>query len=169
MLDTHLDLLDTVITSKKFVFFRDVLKTSSRYVFKTSSRHVFKTSSRHVLKTSSSSQFFVFQDVFKTSWGRLQDMSSRRLQDVFKTNRCLLGLLYLYLCFLPQGWLLFLRHAEDFLKVFIMFSFKSFSAVLLCKCLWFYLQIQIYLSMFLSLRYLLSIGFKNCPCFSYIL
>ena len=33
MLDTHLDLLDTDITSKNFVFLREVLKTSSRYVF----------------------------------------------------------------------------------------------------------------------------------------
>ena len=165
---------------------KHVFRTSSKHVFKTSSRHIFKTSSRNVLKTSwrrlQRNNFSSFKTSCKTSF----KMSSRRLQrritkncyaedvlrtssrHVFKTNRCLLGLLYLYLCFLPQGWLLFLRHAEDFLKVF-MFSFKSFSAVLLCKCLWFYLQIRIYLSMFLSLRYLLSIGFKNCPCFSYIL
>ena len=80
LLDTHLDLLDTDITSKNFVCLRDVLKTSSRYVFKTSSRHVFKTSSRHVFKTSS-------RYVFKTSSRRLQrnnfsssKTSSRRLE-----------------------------------------------------------------------------------------
>ena len=110
LLDTHLDLLDTDINSKHFLWLQDVLKTSSRYVVKTSSKHVFKTSSRHVLKTSSAQQFFVFQDVFKTScerfwrrlgrrkiftlkkcWRRLQDMSWRCLQDVLKTNNCLLG------------------------------------------------------------------------------
>ena len=77
LLDTHLDFLDTDITSKHFVCLQEVLKTSSRYVFKTPSRHVFKTSSRHF---------------FKTSWRRLQrnnfsssKASSRRLEDVFKT------------------------------------------------------------------------------------
>ena len=81
LLDTHLGLLDTGIPRKYFAFLH--------YVFKTSSRHVFKTSSRHV------------QDM---SLRRLQDMSSRRLQnvfivtilrlqDVFKTNKCLLGIL----------------------------------------------------------------------------
>ena len=44
-LDTHLDLLDTDIPSKNFVYLLSVFKTSSRHVFKTSSRHVFKTSS----------------------------------------------------------------------------------------------------------------------------
>ena len=48
LLDTHLDLLDTDITSKIFVCLGDVLKTSSRHVFKTSSKRL--------------------QDVFKTSW-----------------------------------------------------------------------------------------------------
>ena len=52
LLDAHLDLLDTDISSKNFVCLQDVLKTSSRHVFKTSSIHV------------------------------LQDMSSRRLQDM---------------------------------------------------------------------------------------
>ena len=40
LLDTHLDLLDTDITSKNFVCLRDILKTSSRYVFKTSWRRL---------------------------------------------------------------------------------------------------------------------------------
>ena len=120
-LDTNLDLLDTDIPSKNFVFLHSVFKTSSRHVFKTSSRHVFKTSSRHVLKTSSrrlQRKSFSFS---KTSWKPLQDvfktsckMSStrlfkttlrrlgrrkivtlktcwRHLQDVFKTNKRLLG------------------------------------------------------------------------------
>ena len=97
LLDTHLDLLDTDITSKNFVCLRDVLKTSSRYVFKTSSRHVFKTSSRHVFKTSSRHVFKTSSRhlcktssrrlgrrkivTLKTCWSRLQDMSWRRLQD----------------------------------------------------------------------------------------
>ena len=61
LLDTRLDLLDTDIPSKHFVYLQDVLKTSSRYVFKTSSRRLQDMSSR-----------------------RLQDMSSRRLEDVLR-------------------------------------------------------------------------------------
>ena len=125
LLDTHLDLLDTDITSKNFVCLRDVLKTSSRYVFKTSSRHVFKTSSRHVFKTSSrrlqrnnfsssKTSWRRLQDFFKTSckmssrrlgrrkivtlktrWRRLQDMSWRHLEDVLKTNKYLLEAFFL--------------------------------------------------------------------------
>ena len=121
LLDTHLDLLDTDITSKNFVCLRDVLKTSSRYVFKTSSRHVFKTSSRLVFETSwrrlqrnnfssskTSSRRLArgLENVFKmpsrrlgrrkivrlrTCWRRLQGMSWRLLQDILKTNKCLLG------------------------------------------------------------------------------
>ena len=59
----------------RFVCFQDVLKTSSRYVFKTSSRHVFKTSSRRLGRRKIVT--------LKTCW--------RRLQDVLKTNKCLLG------------------------------------------------------------------------------
>ena len=90
LLDTHLDLLDTDIPSKYFAFLHNVFKTSSRHVFKTSSRHFFKKSSRHVFKTFS-------RHVFRTSSRRLQrnnfsssktscKMSSKRLQDVFKTS-----------------------------------------------------------------------------------
>ena len=87
LLDTHLDLLDTDITSKNFVCLRDVLKTSSRYVFKTSSRHVFKTSSRHVFKTSSRHVFKTSSRyVFKTSSRHVFKTSSRRLQDVFSVT-----------------------------------------------------------------------------------
>ena len=74
LLDTHLDLLDTNITSKNFVCLRDVLKTSSRYVFKTSSRHVFKTSSRRLGRRKIVT--------LKTSWRRLEDMSWRCLEDM---------------------------------------------------------------------------------------
>ena len=52
MLDTHLDLLDTNIPGKHFVFLQDVLKTSSRHVFKTSSKHVLKTFSRRLQEMS---------------------------------------------------------------------------------------------------------------------
>ena len=111
LLDTH---LDTDIPSKYFVSLNSVFKTFSRYVFKTSWRQVFKTSSRHVFKTSSRR---LQRDNFsssKTSSRRLQDVFARHLQyvledekllrwrhfeivfktclqDVFKTNKCLLG------------------------------------------------------------------------------
>ena len=106
LLDTHLDLLDTDINSKHFLWLQDVLKTSSRYVLKTSSRHVFKTSSRRLQrnnfsssKTSSRRLCKTFSRrlgrrkivTLKTCWRHLQDMSWRRLQDVLKTNNCLLG------------------------------------------------------------------------------
>ena len=92
LLDTHLDLLDTDIPSKYFVCFQDVLKTSSRYVFKRSSRHVFKTSSRHLEDVFSITIFLLprhLEGIFKRS--------SRRLQNVLKTNKCLLGI-YLSIC-----------------------------------------------------------------------
>ena len=98
-LDTNLDLLDTDIPSKNFVSLHSVFKTSSRHVFKTSSRDVFKTSSRRLQRKS-----FSFS---KTSWRKpLCKTTSRRLgrrkivtlnacwrhlQDVFKTNKRLLG------------------------------------------------------------------------------
>ena len=106
MLDTHLDFLDTDITSK-CVYLQDVLKTSSRYVFKMSSRHVFKTSSRSLQHINFWRHLQdVLREVLKTSWRRLerrkivtlktcwrrrQDMSWRHLQDVLKTNKFLLG------------------------------------------------------------------------------
>ena len=77
LLGTHLDLLDTNISSKSFVSVQDILKKHSIHVFKTSSRHVFKTSWRHV---------------FNTSLIHLQRnncssrTSSRRLQDVLRTS-----------------------------------------------------------------------------------
>ena len=121
LLDTHLDLLGTDITTKHFVCLQDVLKASSRYVFKTFSRHVFKTPSRHAFKmswrrlqhnnfssskTSSRRLGRSLENVFNTSsrrlgrrkivtlktcWRRPQDMSWRRPEDVLKTNKCLLG------------------------------------------------------------------------------
>ena len=96
LLDTHLDLLDTDITSKHFVCLQDVLKTSSRYVLKTSSRHVFKTSSKHVLKTSWKRLQCNNFSSSKTTWRRLQNnlwealkTSSRHLQDVFEDVKLL--------------------------------------------------------------------------------
>ena len=44
LLDIHLDLLDTDLPSKYFVFLQDILMMSSRQVFKTSSTHVSKVS-----------------------------------------------------------------------------------------------------------------------------
>ena len=109
-LDTNLDLLDTDIPSKNFVSLHSVFKTSSRHVFKTSSRDVFKTSSRR-LQDVFSVRVFRFprrleENLFKTSSRRLCKTTSRRLgrrkivtlkacwrhlQDVFKTNKRLLG------------------------------------------------------------------------------
>ena len=75
------------------------------FVSKTSSRHVFKTSSRRLQDVFSVTIFCIKTScemssrrlgrrkivTLKTCWRRLQDMSSRRLQDVLKTNKCLLG------------------------------------------------------------------------------
>ena len=80
---------------------RRLQDNSSRHVFRASSRHVFKTSSRHVfqdiLKTSCkrSSRRLGRRKIvmLKTCWRRLQDISWRRLEDVFKTNKCLLGMI----------------------------------------------------------------------------
>ena len=90
LLDTDLDLLDTDIPSKHFVCLQDVLKASSRHVFKTSSRHVFKKSSRRLQcndfsssKTSSSHLQDVLEDEKLLSW--------RRVEDVFRTNKCMYG------------------------------------------------------------------------------
>ena len=63
LLDTHLDLLDTI--SPVNILFAS--KTSSRRL------------GRRKIVT------------LKTCWRRLQDISWRRLQDVLKTNKCLLG------------------------------------------------------------------------------
>ena len=65
----------------RFVYFQDVLKTSSRLVFKTPSRYGFRTSSRHVFKTSSRRLQPNNFSSSKTSRRRLQDV----LQDAFKT------------------------------------------------------------------------------------
>ena len=99
LLDIHLDLLDTDIPS--FVCLHSVFKTSSRYVFKTSSRHVFKTSSRHVFKTPSRrlqrNNFSSSETSSRRVPRYLQDVLEdvkllrwRRVEDVFKTNKCLL-------------------------------------------------------------------------------
>ena len=87
LLDTHLNLLSpdkyTDIPSKYFVCLHNIFKTSSKHVFTTSSRHVLKTSSRRLQRNNPLSS--------KTSSRRLCKISCRRLQDVFKTNKCLLG------------------------------------------------------------------------------
>ena len=87
-------MLDTDIPSNYFVCRHNVFKTSSRHLFKTSSRHVFKTFARRFFKTSwdafSVSIFLlprhlqdVFEDVKLLRW--------RCAEDVFKTDKCLLG------------------------------------------------------------------------------
>ena len=124
LLDTDLDLLSpdkyTDIPSKYFACLHKTFKTSSRHVFKASSRHVFETCLQDVFKTCLQDVFKTcLQDVFKTSSRRLQrsnfsssKTSSRRLQDiledvkllrwrrvedVFKTNKCLLGLVVFWI------------------------------------------------------------------------
>ena len=117
LLDTHLDLLSpdkyTDIPSKYFVYLHNIFKTCWRHAFKTSSRHIFKTSSIRLQRndfSSSTTSWRRLQDVLqdglktssrrlgrckivslKTCWRRLQDMFWRHLEDVFKTNKCLLG------------------------------------------------------------------------------
>ena len=85
LLDTHLDLLDTDITSKHFVCLQDILKSSWRYVFQTSSRHVLKTSWRRLQHNNFSSS--------KRSSRQLQDVLEdvkllrwRRVEVVLKTS-----------------------------------------------------------------------------------
>ena len=89
-------------------FLQDVFKTSSRHVFKMPSRHLqrnnfssSKTSSRclkrclhDVFKTSQEVFARRLQDVFKTSWNSKNCYTKtcwRRLKDVFKNKKCLLG------------------------------------------------------------------------------
>ena len=61
------------------------------FVSETSSRHTFKTSSRRIYKTSSRCLGRRKIVTLKKYWRRLEDMSWRCLQDVLKTNKCLLG------------------------------------------------------------------------------
>ena len=91
LLETDLNLLDTDIPSKYFVYSKGVLNTSSSHVLKPSSRRLqgnnfssSKTSSRHFTRC--------FQDVFKTwSWKIKKMLQWKRVGDVFKANKCLLG------------------------------------------------------------------------------
>ena len=101
LLDTHLDLLVTGIPSKHFVCLQEVLKTSSRPVFKTSSRRLqrnnfssSKTSSRRLVRFFQDVFKTSLQNVFKTSWRPLERQKLlrwRRIKDVLKSNKCLLG------------------------------------------------------------------------------
>ena len=67
-------------------FLQDVLRR-----FQDVLRDVFKTSSKRLCKTSSRRLGRPKILTLKTCWMRFQDMSWRSLQDVFKTNKCLLG------------------------------------------------------------------------------
>ena len=89
LLHTHLDLLDTDIPSKYFVWLDNVFKTSSRHLQDMSLRRLQDMSSRRLQDTSSR----CLQDVFRVTIFRLprrlerclQDVFARRLQDVLKT------------------------------------------------------------------------------------
>ena len=110
LFDTHLDLLSpdkyTDIPSKYFFCLQNIVKTSSRHVFKTFSKHAFKTPSRHVFKTSSrrlqrknftssktSSRRLqaVLEGVKLLRWRLVKGVFKTCLEDVLKTNKCLLG------------------------------------------------------------------------------
>ena len=97
----HLDLWDTDISiflSPKHL--EDVFKTCLQDIFKTC---LFETCLQDVFSVTIFRLPRRLHDVFarslarrkivtlKMCWRRLQDMSRRRLQDVFKTNKCLLG------------------------------------------------------------------------------
>ena len=66
---------------------QDVFKTSLQDTL----QDVFKTSLQDVLKTSSRCLGWREIVTLKTFWRCLQDMSWRRLEDVLKTKKCLLG------------------------------------------------------------------------------
>ena len=110
LLDTPLDLLSrdkyTDIPIKYFVWLHKIFKRSSRHVFKTASRHVFKTSSRRLQHNNFSSSKTSSKRLCKTTsrrlqdllegvkllrWRRAEDVFKTCLEDVFKTNKCLLG------------------------------------------------------------------------------
>ena len=80
MLDTHLDLLDTDITTKHFVCLQNLLKTSSRHVFKTSGRRLQRKSFLSS-KTSWKTKNCYAEDVLKTFSRHVSKTSLRRLED----------------------------------------------------------------------------------------
>ena len=84
----------------------EVLKTSSRRLRKTSSRRLGR---RKIV-------------MLKTCWRRLQGMSWRRLQDVLKPNKCLLGCPYL------KPYWYFVRHHQiinSFENIIFSIFFRS--------------------------------------------
>ena len=101
LLDTHLYLLETDIPSKHFVCLHNAFKTSSRLVFQTSSRQVLKRCSRHLQGSNFSSSKTSSRDLSKffRCLGRRKIVTVktcwRCLQDLFKTNKYLLGYLFL--------------------------------------------------------------------------
>ena len=99
LLDTHLDLLYTDITSKHFVW-RRLQDMSSRHLQDTSSRHLqrnnflsSKTSSRRlqgVSKTSCEMSSRYLQDVLEDEkllrWRHAEDVFNTCLEDILKTS-----------------------------------------------------------------------------------
>ena len=93
LLDVHLDLLDTNIPSKYFVSVHNVFM---------SSRRLQDMSSRRLQRNNFSSCKKSWRRLgrrkivtLKRRWRLLQDMSWRRLEDAFKTIKCLLGTYFL--------------------------------------------------------------------------
>ena len=86
MLDTHLDLLDTDITSKFLV----VSETSSRRLEEMSSGHLEDMSSRRLQDMPSGSLQAMslrrLEDVFSVTTFRLPRRLARYLQNVYKTS-----------------------------------------------------------------------------------
>ena len=99
----NVDLLNTDLDLFRRPWFDTDIPVNILFIYKASSRHVFKTcledmSSRRLqhnnfLSSKTSSRRLQRWKIvtLKTCWTRLQEMSSRRLQDVFKTKKCLLG------------------------------------------------------------------------------
>ena len=84
LLDTHLDLLYTDITSKHFVW-RRLQDMSSRHLQDTSSRHLQRNNFLSS-KTSSRRLQDLLEDVKLLRWGRVEEAFKTCPEDVFKTS-----------------------------------------------------------------------------------
>ena len=90
LLDAHLDLLYTDIPSKHFVCLEDILKKSSRQDFIIT---IFRLPRRlqAVFKTSWKRPLNFLEDGKLLRWGNVEDIFKTCLEDVLKTNKCLVG------------------------------------------------------------------------------
>ena len=99
--------LDTDIPSKHFVYLQDVFKTCLQDVFSVT---IFRLPRRlqdvlrEVLKTSSRRLQDVLEDVKLLRWRRVEDVFKTCLEDVLKTNKCLLGRFASLMCIFPLNY-----------------------------------------------------------------